>query len=854
MSPIPVAPAASSKSARRQRFLHDDWQFALAPWREPEAKVACSTLEWLPARVPGHVHLDLVEQGVIADPFERMNELGCQWVDEQEVSYRTRFQFTPDASTPRRVLRFEGLDTLCRVFLNGEAIAEHRNMFVPLEVDVSDKLISGENQLEVRFDSAVKVGQKLRAEYFAEQGLAATTVRFDERSFVRKAQYMYGWDWGPRLVSAGVWRPVSLLEYSARIQDVHVTQVHADGGAVRVAARTLADPGVVVHVFSGSPVQSGDGEVAHLPEPERWYPHGLGAQPLYTLITYLCPVGFDPSSLPRDETSAKARLAEIALDHRTTQVGIRTIRLLQEVDAIGRSFEFEVNGERIFALGANWIPDHSFPSRVTRRALRERLESARESGMNMLRVWGGGLYESEDFYELCNELGLLVWQDFPFGCAYYPDTGEFCDQVREEARVNVRRLRNHPSLALWCGNNENLTMWQNSWGGKELQPHRYFGENLYDQVLPQVLAELDAERPYIPTSPQGGEKDANQGNFGDQHYWDVWHGRGDWPFYRDSSARFSSEYGFASSPSMRAWRTVFAPRARDAVRDNETSLTSLRASVRDPIVRWHDKTAKGYETFLSYVAMHYPACESLEDWAYYSQLNQRDALRCALEHYRRSGFCRGSLIWQLNDCWPVQSWALIDSEAQPKSAWFELRRLHAPRLLSITVQGDSAELHASLDNTRDPWRGQVSLSAVSLHTGALLRRVSGELSLSRAERKSVFCMPLADLGASTTLLVASAGSVTAQALLVEPKQLDLLAPAPLSVSLEADGFIELSSAAPLLDLVLTDADGTAAFLDNCVSLPHPGIIRLRYRGLGRGLEARSLAGRHALTRLPAPLG
>ena len=304
---------------------------------------------------------------------------------------------------------------------------------------------------------------------------------------------------------------------------------------------------------------------------------------------------------------------------------------------------------------------------------------------------------------------------------------------------------------------------------------------------------------------------------------------------------------------MRAWQTVFAPRARDAVRDNEMTLNSLRASVRDPIVRWHDKTAKGYEVFLSYVALHYPEAESLDDWVYYSQLNQRDALRCALEHYRRSDFCKGSLIWQLNDCWPVQSWALIDSEAQPKSAWYELRRLHAAQLLSITIEGDHAELHASLDNARASWQENVSFSALSLRTGAELRSVSGSLSLSPAERKSVLRLHLAALNPTSTLLVASSGSVSARALLAEPKQLDLPPATPLTFSLESDGLIELESATPLLDLVLTDSAGTAAFLDNCVSLPRPGVVRVRYRGDGRSLAARSLAGRHALNRSPARL-
>jgi len=846
-----VTPEVGSKSARRQRFLHDDWQFALAPWRGSDAKLACSALAWLPARVPGHVHLDLVEQGVIADPFERMNELGCQWLDEQEVSYRTTFVFEPDANRPERVLRFEGLDTVCRVYLNGEPIAEHENMFVPLEIDVSTRLVAGENLLELRFESAVKVGQKRRAEFFAAHGLADTTARFDERSFVRKAQYMYGWDWGPRLVSAGIWRPVSLIEASARIHDVHVTQEHEHGGAVRLSARTQAGTGQVVHLLEGSGQKLGDGELARLSEAKRWYAHGLGEQPLYTLTTYLCPLEFDATSLPSDEAEARAELQRVALDVRSTKIGIRTIRLREEPDALGRSFEFELNGERIFALGANWIPDHSFPSRVSRRALRERLESARAAGMNMLRVWGGGLYESDDFYELCDELGLLVWQDFPFACAYYPDSGAFADAVREEAQSNVRRLRNHASLALWCGNNENLTMWENSWGGKEHQPDRYYGEQLYERVLPEVLRELDPERPYLPTSPQGGEKDANSGGIGDQHYWDVWHGRGDWPYYAESTARFSSEYGFASSCSMRAWRTVFAPRSSDARQPGIDHCASV--SVRDPIARWHDKTTKGYEVFLSYVALHYPAADTLDDWVYYSQLNQRDALRFALEHYRRSDFCRGSLIWQLNDCWPVQSWAVIDSEGQPKSAWFELARLHAPELLSITRSAEHAELHAALDNARGAWRNGVALYALSLRTGAELCRLTGEISLSNRERQRVLRLPLEGLNPRETLLVAESGGVRAQALLAEPKELELPSPAPLSISLADDGLLEVRSPTPLLDLVLSDAAGTAAFLDNCVTLPRPGVLRLRYRGDGRGLAARSLAGRHSLDRSPARL-
>lgn len=817
----------------RKTFLHDGWAFAEKSWQDGQ-KLACSTLEWLPATVPGHVHADLVANGVIADPFTAMNELGCQWVDEAEFGYRTRFVWQPDPKLPRRILRFDGLDGVCTVSLNGKRIAQHDDMFMPLEIDVSDELCAGDNELRVDFESATRVGRERRASYFARENLADDIERFDERAFVRKAQYMYGWDWGPRLVSAGIWQPVSLLELAARIVDVHVVQRHEPDGAVTLrATSTVEGEGVVVHVLDGRSVVL-DGEELRLTSPELWFPSGLGAQRLYELETFLCEPGFDARALPSDPDRARAALETAVRDRQRRRIGLRQIRLVREPDRFGQSFEFEVNGQRLWAFGANWIPDHSFPGLVRRERLEQKLRAARDRGMNMLRVWGGGLYESDDFYDLCDELGILVWQDFPFACSYYPDTHEWPEIVAREARANVRRLRNHPSLALWCGNNENLTMRQSGWGGKHKHPPRYYGENLYEGVLPKVLAELDPERPYIPTSPWGGE-DANQGGIGDQHYWDVWHGRGDWRHYRDSSARFSSEYGFAASCSHKAWRAVFGPDARlDAV------------DVRDRVVRWHDKTAKGYDTFLGFVALHYPEPRQLEDWIYYSQLNQRDAIRCAVEHYRRSEFCKGSLIWQLNDCWPVQSWALMDSLGQPKAAWFELGRLYAPAIVAIVHEADAVEVWAALDNSPgQTLSGTVTLRAHSLLDGRVVELGSADVRLASGERKAVLRATLPAGTSPQTLLVARLGELSSHALLAEPKDLTLSPPAALDVVLR-DGSVEISTPTPLVDLYLWDDDGTAAFAENAVTVAEPGVLRLGYRGSARGLRARSLAGEHEL--------
>lgn len=849
----------------RSTCLHQGWQFAEKSWQgeaRAEAskwagpRVGYSRLEWLPARVPGHVHSDLIENGVIAHPFERMHELGCQWVDEKDWSYRAAFDWRPEPELPRRVLRFEGLDTVCSIRLNGTEIGRHDDMFVPLELDVSRLLRAGDNVLQVDFESAARVGEQRRAAYFAAEGLPADCERFEERSFVRKAQCMFGWDWGPRLVSAGIWRPVALLEYAARIEDVHVTQEHRGDGSVAILVRSRASAGArLLHVWNAGPA-TGDGCVAELERPLLWHPHGLGEQHLYLLESYLVPESFDAGALPSEPEAAARLLEAAALDVRRQRIGLRRLRLVREPDRFGESFELEANGRRFYAFGANWIPAHAFPSCVTRDALRRRLLAARRAGMNTLRVWGGGLYESDDFYELCDELGLLVWQDFPFACAYYPDGAAEQAALEVEARANVVRLRNHASLALWCGNNENLQMFQQRWGDAAKHPPRYYGQTLYEQTLPRLLRELDPERPYVPTSPCGGE-DCQSDGVGDQHYWDVWHGRGDWPHYRDSGARFSSEYGFASAPSLRAFRRIFPEPARPATAAEATpvALETLRGAFRDPIVRWHDKTLKGYETFVGYVQLHYPEPRTLQDWIYYSQLNQRDALRFAIEHYRRSEFCKGSLIWQLNDCWPVQSWSLEDALGEPKPALVALRRLYAPGLLSLT-QGEAAmELWGVLDNAPDGAEigGVATLRAVSLLDGSELGRHSADVRLGPGERKLLLSAGLGALPAERTLLFAELGSLHAWSLLCEPKALQLPPPCPLEASLTEDGGLELRVAGPVVDLWLSDEAGSSGFEQNLFTVPGACALRFGYAGSGHGLRARSLAGEHsiAVTRAPS---
>lgn len=803
--------------------MDEGWELSCDRWLPANRRFGFSDLEWLPARVPGHVHLDLAAHGILLDPFVALGELGCAWVDDRDWTYRKKFDFVPDPDLPSRVLRFEGLDTVAEIRLNGMPIGSHDNMFEPLELDVSSALLRGENQLEVTLRSATRVGDQRRASFLRNQGLSEEIVRFDDRAFVRKAQYMFGWDWGPRLVSAGIWGKVLLIEHRGRLLGVRVQQRHLEGRGVELRIGSAFEgAGEVVHFVEGRAAPIRDGEAVVLEKPELWWPAEHGSQRRYEVRTLLL----------NDLLNDRARAEAVALDALSTRIGLRRVRLVREPDAAGESFEIEVNGRRIWALGANFIPDHSFPGAIQPGQVRKQLLRARQLNMNMLRVWGGGLYESEEFYDACDELGLMVWQDFPYACSYYPDDEAACARARREAEINVERLRHHPSLVLWCGNNENLTMFEGKWGGAERHPPRYYGERIFEQVLPDVVDRLDGERPYVPTSPWGGQP-CNSGGIGDQHFWDVWHGRGDWRHYEGSDARFASEFGFCSAPGPRAWRQIL-----------ESTERPLEADLRDRRARWHDKTSKGYETFIDFVELHYPRSKTIEEWTYRSQLNQRDALRFGIEHYRRSAGCRGALIWQLNDCWPVQSWSVIDSKGDFKAAAFELRRLFAPILGSLVISEGRVVLWGMLDNATEPVEAAASIVAHRSVDGAVLSSVKGSIRLSPGERRPLLELDTHGLDPARTVLLGELAGTRTHRLLAEPKEL-VLADPELSVSQTRRG-LSVAVAAPIVDLFLWDETGELELGENFVTLEVPGTIELPAVGEPGVLRARSLHGPHAL--------
>ncbi|MFM7321034.1 MAG: glycosyl hydrolase 2 galactose-binding domain-containing protein [Armatimonadota bacterium] len=655
---------------------------------------------WIPARVPGAIHLDLVRAGVIQDPFHRLGEWGCRWVDEADWTWRTTFTLTneqlAERGRGRHFLVFHGIDTVGRVLLNGKRIAETNNFFVPVKVDVTEVVHVGANEIRVEIDSALLAGRQRASTYLgdgtSERG-RPHYFNFAPRAFVRKPQYMFGWDWGPELISAGLHGAVELVTVPvAEIVEWNVEHRFTGPDTVDIDCRvTVAvhDPDAALEVSAAlyasgdntpsAPVPAGEGVwTIALPtiveqRVERWNPNGMGAQKRYLL-------------------NLRVRHLDGAEDgytaHHGLSIGFRELELLREPDphGAGEGFRFRVNGRDVFVRGANWIPDGSFPGAISETRLRERLTQAKRAGFNMLRVWGGGQFESDTFYALCDELGLMVWQDFPFACSSYPDDDPlFVREVRAEAVAAVRRLRHRACLAMWCGGNENLELHQGRWSGDK-QAKRFLGDKIIHEVLPEVLAAEDPGRPYLPNTPYGdaGEGNAQNEDYGTAHYWNVWHAKeptsnGDWTNYAKSNCRFSSEFGFASPAGPAAWDSCMA----------ETDHT-----VDSTVSRWHDKTRKGYANYLAYIGMHFPEPLDFADLIYYGQANQAMALQFGIEHWRRRrGRCWGTLFWQLNDCWPTHSWSVVDSAGEPKLAWHAVRRSYADVLVSMERVGSAIEAH-----------------------------------------------------------------------------------------------------------------------------------------------------------------
>jgi beta-mannosidase len=663
--------------------------------------------DWIPGHVPGGVHLDLLAAGRISDPFAGDEELRVQWVAERDWEYRREFAVDEAVARQRHVaLVFDGLDTLAEIRLNGERLGSTVNMFRTWRFDVDGRLRPGLNELSVIFRSAVARAAELEA----VRHLDSPDGQLPGAPYLRKAPCHFGWDWGPRLPNVGFWQGVRLEGWSvARLADVRLSQaIERDGARISAEVRIEraeigrdSDPlprpiearfrvehpnGQTASVTSAiDPAGTAAVLAVEIVEPELWWPNGLGGQPLYRIEVQLVE-------------------GSTTLDTRSFQMGLRTLELRREPDAWGESFSFVVNGVPIFAKGSNWIPADTFPGRVHPDRLEALLGAAAAANHNMIRVWGGGYYEVEAFYDLCDRLGILVWQEFMFACSVYPLGDEaFLADVQGEVLEQVRRLRHRACLALWCGNNEmerGWTAW--GWDRPETQDLKAAYLRFFGETLPAWVAGEDVATAYWPSSPSSGRPlvEAIGERSGDEHEWAVWHGLAPFSAYGRESYRFVSEFGFESLP---AEATVAAFAADPA----DWNLGS-------PVLDHHQRGRDGNARILYYLAQQFRLPLDFGGLVYLTQVLQAEAVRVGVEHWRRErDRCGGALYWQLNDCWPVSSWSSIDYFGRWKALHYASRRFFAPVLLSCALEGSEAVIAVTNDRVGE-WRGQLRWSLEGL--------------------------------------------------------------------------------------------------------------------------------------------
>lgn len=737
------------------RPLHDGWTVRVAPDSvnaggvDPQLRI--------PARVPGSVHTDLLAAGLIDDPFLGDNEAAQRWIGQTDWIYETDFSWRSDGAE-RHDLVFDGLDTVADVSLNDSPVLSSRNQHRSHRVDVSALLREGRNTLRIAFTSPVR--------WALEQ-----SIRLGARprpyplpyEAIRKSASSFGWDWGIHTATSGIWRPVTLESWStARLDALLVAGEPAGdrGGTVTVDAlieRAHTDGGlddldvtveVLGHQVTRTVPAGGDRVRISLTvdDVERWWPVGYGAQPRY-------------------EVDVTLRQGGALLHERSRTIGFRTVRWHTEPDDLGTPFALYVNDEKVIVKGVNWIPDDALVTRVTADDYRHRLEQARDAHVNLVRVWGGGIYESDDFFDACDDLGLLTWQDFLFACAAYPEEEPLRTEVAAEAREQIIRLSSHPSLVLLCGNNENL-MGYDDWGWQRSLDGATWGAEYYFSLLPELVAELAPGTPYIPGSPFSphGQR-ANDERHGPVHLWEQWN-RDDWRTYRRHEPRFVAEFGWQGPPT---WTTLTR-----AVHDRPLTPES-------PGMLVHQKAENGNAKLRDGLLAHAPVPREIADWHWAMQWNQAAAIRFALEHFRALPGNAGTILWQLNDCWPVTSWSAIDSDGRRKPLWYAMRQAYAPRALVVDIE---ARRGTVLNDEPTAWSTSLRMQRLDFSGRELAEE---RLSLTVPPR-SLASFPLPpSIGdpddARRELVVLSADAERTQGYFVEPRD-SLLEAAKLDIRLE----------------------------------------------------------------------
>lgn len=655
----------------------------LETWTVSATKTPLGNLN-LAAAVPGCVHTDLLHHNLIPDPYLDLNEHAVQWIGRTNWIYTCHFEAdAPLLSYEKIELVCEGLDTIATILLNGHEVAKTQNMHRAYRFDIKPLLGAGQNILEIVFTAPMTYGEALR-DSLGDLPNAYVGMPFN---FMRKMACNFGWDWGPILTTVGIWQPIYLEAWNtariASLRPLVFMNEDLSKAAVEVHLeldQTSEEDIEILAVLSGQENKLSTRErsvtlTLNLDQPDLWWPVGHGKQPLYNLNVSL---------------TQKGQL----LDEKTKRIGIRKTELDTSVDAIGSAFAIKINNKPILIKGANWIPDDCFPTRITKARYQQRIGQALDANMNMLRVWGGGIYEQEAFYDVCDEQGVLVWQDFLFACAAYPEEDPFWREVEAEARYQVMRLSSHPSLVLWNGNNENIEGYFD-WGWRDKLDGRTWGKGYYLELLPGIVAELDPTRPYWPGSPYSGSMEIHPlaDNHGTKHIWDAWN-RKDYLTYRAYVPRFVAEFGHQAPPT---YATLLQ------------SLSERPLAPNSPGMLHHQKAIDGNQKLHDRLKEYFPVPEDFDDWHYAMQLNQARAIEYGVTYWRSFyPTCTGTLYWQINDCWPVTSWAAIDGYGRKKPFYYATRRFYADRLLTIQPRGNKLFVFACNDSD-SIWQGTLEV-------------------------------------------------------------------------------------------------------------------------------------------------
>ncbi|RMZ58571.1 glycoside hydrolase family 2 protein [Chryseobacterium nematophagum] len=612
--------------------------------------------KWLPAKIPGTVHLDLMNNKIIPDPYQDVNEKKVQWIEHENWDYQTFFNLSQKEWENQNIdLVFHGLDTFSEIYVNGKLVKKTDNMFRKWEIPAKTYLKVGSNVLQIKFNSALNIGKERAKE-------VPFLMPESPRSFLRKAQYQFGWDWGPRLVTAGVWKDVKLHFWNqATFENIKIEQkgitkkaaelvVHSEIFACKEGKYKI----LINNTFQNISLKAGVNVISipyQIKNPKLWQPNGWGEAHLY------------PVKISLEHNSKK-------ITEQTEKIGIRTIELIQEKDTKGKSFYIKVNGNPIYIKGTNWIPADSFSPRMTKEKYQKLIKDCKEAHMNMIRVWGGGIYEDDEFYKACDENGILVWQDFMFAGSFYPADESFQKNVEFEVKDQIERLQNHPSLGLWCGNNEVDEAIVN-WGyqkqfkySKEdsLQVWKDY-KKIFHEVIPNAIKRYATSDKtiYWPSSPSIGWGHKESLTEGDSHYWGVWWGEQPFEIYNEKVGRFMSEYGFQGMPSLATTKSMFS------------GMPNF--SLQDETIKAHEKHARGWEIINKYMERDYKVPTDFVKYNYISQLLQARGMQIAIEAHRRAKpYNMGTLYWQLNDCWPVVSWSSIDYLGNWKALHYQIKR------------------------------------------------------------------------------------------------------------------------------------------------------------------------------------